>query len=91
MSDGLSYLKPCPFCGRRDELVITHIFDDEDYIQCSRCRTGDVHRLVWNHRAESNPFSERVWLEEELKEKEFFPFQTKRAFASSSSRSSRRL
>ena len=71
MSDGLSDLKPCPFCGRMDELVITHIFDDEDYIQCSRCSTGEVHRLVWNHRAESNPFSERVWLEEELKEKEF--------------------
>lgn len=61
----------CPFCGRRDELVITHIYDNEDYIQCSRCRTGEVHRLVWNHRAESNPFSERVWLEEELNEKEF--------------------
>lgn len=61
----------CPFCGRRDELVITHIYDGENYVQCSRCRTGEIPRLVWNHRAESNPFSERVWLEEELKEKEF--------------------
>jgi hypothetical protein len=69
MSDELEYLKSCPFCGRRDELVITHVYDGEDYIQCSRCRTGDVHKLVWNHRAESNPFSEMVWLEEELKEK----------------------
>lgn len=46
-------VKPCPFCHKNDKLVITHIFDGEDYIGCQRCRYDGVHIDVWESRSET--------------------------------------
>lgn len=43
-------LLPCPFCGKDDELRITHIYEGEDYIGCDRCKYDGVHIMVWNTR-----------------------------------------
>nr|DAP78085.1 MAG TPA: restriction alleviation protein [Caudoviricetes sp.] len=43
-------LLPCPFCGKDDELRITHIYEGEDYIGCDRCKYDGVHITVWNTR-----------------------------------------
>lgn len=43
-------LLPCPFCGKDDELRITHIYEGEDYIGCDRCKYDGVHITVWNSR-----------------------------------------
>ena len=43
-------LLPCPFCGKNDELEITHIYEGETYIGCDRCKYDGVHISVWNAR-----------------------------------------
>lgn len=43
----------CPFCLKSDELVITHIYDGEDYIGCRRCHYDGVHIDVWKSRSET--------------------------------------
>lgn len=43
-------LLPCPFCGKDDELRITHIYEGEDYIGCDRCKYDGVHITMWNSR-----------------------------------------
>lgn len=43
-------LLPCPFCGKDDELRITHIYEGEDYIGCYRCKYDGVHITMWNSR-----------------------------------------
>lgn len=46
-------IKPCPFCLKSDELIITHIYAGEDYIGCQRCRYDGVHIDVWESRSET--------------------------------------
>lgn len=41
-------LLPCPFCGKNDELRITHIYEGEAYIGCDRCKYDGVHIAAWN-------------------------------------------
>lgn len=43
-------LLPCPFCGKDDELRITHIYEGEAYIGCDRCHYDGVHITMWNTR-----------------------------------------
>ena len=49
MSETPEFL-PCPFCGKDDELKITHIYEGEAYIGCDRCKYDGVHIRVWNTR-----------------------------------------
>ena len=51
-------LKPCPFCGGKARLVISHEFGH--YIGCLRCKCSTRHmnsrskvKARWNRRAEA--------------------------------------
>lgn len=58
----MSELKPCPFCGHDEPLLVTHSSDagNEYSVRCYNgcCEIGDEYReeavAVWNTRKSSN-------------------------------------
>lgn len=54
----MSELKPCPFCGRADQLHVSEVYKDEIVVYCRNCgATGGTRETklkaveAWNTRA----------------------------------------